>query len=61
MLERWNSRGPAALNGVMHLPEGGPQAAFRYCRVPRLGALPPPIRLFLIDAPKPGSKPLCFW
>src|SRR5262249_3096862 len=22
MLERWNSRGPAALNGVMHLPEG---------------------------------------
>jgi hypothetical protein len=29
------ARGPAALNGVMHPPEGGPQAAFRYRRVPR--------------------------
>jgi hypothetical protein len=29
------SRGSAALNGVMHQPEGGPQAVFRYRRAPR--------------------------
>jgi hypothetical protein len=35
MVERWISRGSAALNGVMHPPEGGPQAVFQYRQAPR--------------------------
>ena len=41
MLERWNSRGPAALNGVMHLPEGAYSQTRRIRREPPVGPMHP--------------------
>ena len=54
MLERWNSRGPAALNGVMHLPEGAYSQTRRIRRAAG-GADAPIYARVNVTIPKPTS------